>query len=208
VKVADFGLARLTRRCRHGLTQVGITLGTPLYTSPEQVEGKSLDHRSDVYSFGVTCYQMLSGSPPFTGDTALAVAVQHLKTQPKPLESLRADLPPALCRLVHTMLVKEPDRRCASARDILRELRRIQMEIFGQDWPEELPGWESLAGDTLLISRSAVTQRLDNLMKTQAMRQMSSRRYRWYFLALRACFCWEWCHAVCHRAVLLPTPIL
>ncbi len=53
------------------------------------------------------------------------------------------------------------------ARDILRELRRIQMEIFGQDWPEELPGWESLAGETVLVSRSAVTQQLDSLMKTQ-----------------------------------------
>ncbi len=80
VKVADFGLARLTREgVTNGLTQIGITLGTPLYMSPEQVEGKALDHRSDIYSFGVTCYQMLAGSPPFSGDTALAVAVQHLK---------------------------------------------------------------------------------------------------------------------------------
>ncbi len=189
VKVADFGLARLTREgAANGLTQIGITLGTPLYMSPEQVEGKALDHRSDIYSFGVTCYQMLAGSPPFSGDTALAVAVQHLKTQPKPLETLRTDLPPALCRLVHTMLVKDPERRCASARDILRELRRIQMEIFGQDWPEELPGWESLAGETLLISRSAVTQQLDNLMKTQAMQQRPSRRYRWVLLALAGTF--------------------
>ena len=90
VKVADFGLARLTREgVANGLTQIGITLGTPLYMSPEQVEGKPLDHRSDIYSFGVTCYQMLAGSPPFSGETALAVAVQHLKTQPKPLETLR-----------------------------------------------------------------------------------------------------------------------
>jgi eukaryotic-like serine/threonine-protein kinase len=189
VKVADFGLARLTREGEaNGLTQIGITLGTPLYMSPEQVEGKALDHRSDIYSFGVTCYQMLAGSPPFSGDTALAVAVQHLKTQPKPLETQRTDLPPALCRLVHTMLVKDPERRCASARDILRELRRIQMEIFGQDWPEELPGWESLAGETLPVSHSAITQQLDSLMKTQAMQHRSSRRYRWILLALAATF--------------------
>jgi serine/threonine-protein kinase len=189
VKVADFGLARLTREgAANGLTQIGITLGTPLYMSPEQVEGKPLDHRSDIYSFGVTCYQMLAGSPPFSGDTALAVAVQHLKTQPKPLETLRTDLPPALCRLVHTMLVKDPQRRCASARDVLRELRRIQTEVFGQDWPEELPGWESLAGETSPVSRSAVTQQLDSLMKTQAMQQRPSRRYRWFLLALACTF--------------------
>ena len=189
VKVADFGLARLTREgAANGLTQIGITLGTPLYMSPEQVEGKPLAHRSDIYSFGVTSYQMLAGTPPFSGDTALAVAVQHLKTQPKPLETLRTDLPPALCRLVHTMLVKDPERRCQSARDILRELRRIQIEVFGQDWPEELPGWESLAGEATLVSRSAVTQQFDRLMKTQTMRQRPKRRYRWGLLALAGTF--------------------
>lgn len=190
VKVADFGLARLTREGEAtGLTQIGITLGTPLYMSPEQVEGKPLDHRSDIYSFGITCYQMLAGTPPFSGDTALAVAVQHLKTQPKPLESVRTDLPPALCRLIHTTLVKDPQRRCSSARDILRELRRVQIEVFGQDWPEELPGWESLAAETIPVSRSAATQQLDHLMKTQSLHQQHPRhRYRWLLLALACTF--------------------
>ncbi len=88
VKVADFGLARLTREgAANDLTQIGITLGTPLYMSPEQVEGKPLDPRSDIYSFGVTCYHMLSGLPPFGGETALGVAVQHLKSRPQPLEA-------------------------------------------------------------------------------------------------------------------------
>jgi hypothetical protein len=86
------------------------------------------------------------------------------------------------------MLVKDPQRRCASARDVLRELRRIQTEVFGQDWPEELPGWESLAGETSPVSRSAVTQQLDGLMKTQAMQQRPSRRYRWLLLALACTF--------------------
>jgi tetratricopeptide (TPR) repeat protein len=62
------------------------------------------------------------------------------------------------------------------------------MEIFGQDWPEELPGWESLAGETAIVSRSAVTQQLDSLMKTQAMQQRPSRRYRWILLALAGTF--------------------
>src|SRR5262245_33498007 len=83
VKVADFGLARLSGDgAALNLTQVGVTMGTPLYMSPEQVEGRPLDPRSDIYSFGVTCYQMLSGVTPFRGDTALSVALQHLKSQP------------------------------------------------------------------------------------------------------------------------------
>ena len=119
VKVADFGLARVlneTNSAATALTQVGVTMGTPLYMSPEQVEGRTLDHRSDLYSFGVLCYHLLTGKPPFTGDTALAVAVQHVKTQPQPLELQRADLPPALCRVVHQMLAKDPDQALAVLR--------------------------------------------------------------------------------------------
>ena len=79
VKVADFGLARVVAEGqKNHLTQVGITMGTPLYMSPEQVEGKAVDPRSDLYSFGVTCYEMLAGRPPFEGETPLNVAVQHL----------------------------------------------------------------------------------------------------------------------------------
>ena len=63
-------------------------MGTPLYMSPEQVEGRPLDPRSDIYSFGVTCYHMLAGQPPFRGDTALSVAVQHrAQTSPERLEN-------------------------------------------------------------------------------------------------------------------------
>jgi serine/threonine protein kinase len=166
VKVADFGLARVTREgAENDLTQVGITLGTPLYMSPEQVEGKSLDPRSDIYSFGVTCYYMLTGAPPFVGETALGVAVQHLKKQPQSLESLRPELPPALCRIVHQMLAKDPSRRFASARDLLRELRRVQIEHFGDDWPEDLPAWDSLAAEMPPDPRVAATQELSNLMR-------------------------------------------
>jgi eukaryotic-like serine/threonine-protein kinase len=189
VKVADFGLARLTREgTANDLTQVGITLGTPLYMSPEQVEGKPLDPRSDIYSFGVTCYHMLSGSPPFQGETALGVAVQHLKKQPAPLESLRTDLPPALCRIVHQMLAKDPSRRFATARELAHELRRVQIEHFGDDWPEDLPGWESLTLETDVAARMAATERLDELMKTTAARRSRHRNWVWVAASVIAAF--------------------
>ncbi len=63
------------------LTQVGMTMGTPLYMSPEQINGDNVDHRSDIYSFGVTCYRMLSGRPPFRGETSLTLAMQHMTTR-------------------------------------------------------------------------------------------------------------------------------
>ena len=95
VKVADFGLARITGNGDSmNLTQTGMTMGTPLYMSPEQVEGRALDPRSDIYSLGVTCYHMLAGEPPFRGETALSVAVQHVKTSPDRLENRR----PRVCR--------------------------------------------------------------------------------------------------------------
>ena len=95
VKVADFGLARITGDADSlNLTQTGMTMGTPLYMSPEQVEGKPLDPRSDIYSLGVTAYQMLTGEPPFRGETAVSVAVQHVRSQPEPLEHAGPILPP------------------------------------------------------------------------------------------------------------------
>ena len=169
VKVADFGLARMSRvGDLADITQVGITLGTPLYMSPEQVEGRKLDHRSDIYSFGVTCYHCLSGSPPFTGETALNIALQHLKKRAEPLENLRPDLPPALARVVHKMLAKKPVDRYQSARELLKELHRLQVEYLEDDWPENLPGLETAGvefGDTSL---GETTQQLNALMKTAA----------------------------------------
>ena len=116
VKVADFGLARVTTDGQAvNLTQVGVTMGTPLYMSPEQVEGRPVDPRSDLYSFGVTCYEMLAGRPPFEGETPLSVAVQHLRTEPERLENLRPDLPEGLCRIVHRLLAKNPADRYPDA---------------------------------------------------------------------------------------------
>ncbi|MHC4176430.1 MAG: serine/threonine-protein kinase [Planctomycetota bacterium] len=189
VKVADFGLARIAREGEAiDLTRIGITLGTPLYMSPEQVEGKPLDHRSDLYSFGVTCYHMLSGSPPFTGETALGVAVQHLKKQPQPLENLRPDLPAPLCRLVHKMLGKEPEHRCQSALEVLRELRRLHVEHFGDNWPEDLPGWETTGVELPSDERRQLTEQLGGLMKTAALRSPGYRVRLLFVAGLAASF--------------------
>ena len=123
VKVADFGLSRdLAGDQDLSLTQTGMAMGTPLYMSPEQAQGKPLDSRTDIYSFGVTCYQMLAGQPPFRGQTAVEVALKHVNEQPPALAELRPDLPPALVGLVHRMMSKDPAARPQSGRDVLREL--------------------------------------------------------------------------------------
>jgi serine/threonine-protein kinase len=100
-------------------------MGTPLYMSPEQVKGKKLDQRSDIYSFGVTCYHMLTGRPPFHGESAVAVAVQHVNDEPELLRLQRPDLPQAMCDLVHRMMQKDPAARHHDAHALLNDVRRL-----------------------------------------------------------------------------------
>jgi serine/threonine-protein kinase len=133
VKVADFGLS-----CWHegehqqlNLTATGVTMGTPLYMSPEQVQGKPVDPRTDIYSFGVTCYHMLAGQPPFRGSTAFEVALQHVQAAPRPLAEVRPDLPPLLCDVIHKMMAKDPAQRYQTCRDVLRDVARVREGLSG-----------------------------------------------------------------------------
>ncbi len=178
VKVADFGLARIAGNGNAlNLTQVGITMGTPLYMSPEQVEGRSLDTRSDLYSLGVTAYHMLAGEPPFRGETALAVAIQHVRSEPERLEGLRPDLPAGLCRVVHKMMAKQPEQRFQHPRDVLRELRTLQSPDgeAGPSSEEWSVGELSALGETPI----AFTQELEGLMKTQALLASNNRWWKY-----------------------------
>ncbi|MFO0817641.1 MAG: protein kinase [Pirellulales bacterium] len=188
VKVADFGLARVnaTQATLH-LTQEGITLGTPLYMSPEQVEGRVVDPRSDLYSLGATAYHMLAGRPPFQGDSALAIAVQHLRNEPPRLDSLRSDIPPALSRAVHRLLAKKPEERFAQPADLIRELRIIA----GQEGSED-DIWAGGLGDDfespwaeLGPERAAVTRRLATAMLRTT--RPSSPRRGWALMAATIC---------------------
>jgi len=133
-KVTDFGLARVsipTADHSHlALTEVGMTLGTPLYMSPEQAQGHHLDHRSDIYSLGITCWHALAGKPPFTGDTALSVALQHVNNPPPSLIKQRPDIPYGLAAIVERMIEKKPENRFQTFHSILQELqtRRLTPE--------------------------------------------------------------------------------
>lgn len=168
VKVADFGLARVAQAGEAlNLTQVGITMGTPLYMSPEQVEGKEVDPRSDLYSLGVTSYHMLAGRPPFDGETALAVAVQHLKQEPQRLEDLVPEMSPGLCRIVHRLLVKDPKERYQRAIDVLKDLKSLSIPGLDPDWAADLPGWNPGDGGVSMDGRMAATQQLSLALRSQ-----------------------------------------
>ena len=133
LKVADFGLARGFEADRLHLTQPNVTLGTPLYMSPEQAKGSDkLDHRSDLYSLGVTYYHMLAGVPPFRAENGLALAMKHVHEQPVSLAVHRPDLPPDLVALVMKLMAKDPKDRYQTAEEMLRDLARIRKAIVAQ----------------------------------------------------------------------------
>jgi eukaryotic-like serine/threonine-protein kinase len=148
-KVTDFGLAQLAEsEQKVHLTQVGVTMGTPLYMSPEQINGDTVDHRSDIYSFGVTCYRMLSGRPPFRGETSLTLAMQHLTKTPEPLGTLRADLPPVMGEIVHKMMARQPADRYQHAREITQDLKRVA-RVLKEDQTEAVSTTKSVKLDAI-----------------------------------------------------------
>ncbi|MEM6979311.1 MAG: serine/threonine-protein kinase [Planctomycetota bacterium] len=124
IKVTDFGLARMLTSpdaSTANLTQAGLTLGTPRYMSPEQIQGHAVDCRSDLYSLGVTMYHLLTGNPPFDADEPLALAVKHLHDTPAPINRQRGrdDLPDWLTSIVMTCLQKAPEDRFQSANELV-----------------------------------------------------------------------------------------
>jgi eukaryotic-like serine/threonine-protein kinase len=121
VKVADFGLSR-TMAESHA-TQAGTLFGTAHYLAPEQVEGKTSDHRADLYALGVVLYEMLTGATPFTGDTPLVVAYQHVREAvPRPGEKI-AGVPPTLDEIVARATSRDPAKRYGSAAEMGEALR-------------------------------------------------------------------------------------
>jgi len=123
--LADFGIARGTPGGTRPetMTQLGMAIGTVAYMSPEQAMGeREIDARSDVYALGCVLFEMLSGSPPFTGATAMSVVAKHLSAPPPDLRALRPEVPPAVAQALSRALAKEPGDRPGSARELAQAL--------------------------------------------------------------------------------------
>ena len=122
VKVMDFGIARAIEDSAATVTQTHAVVGTAQYLSPEQARGELVDARSDLYSTGCLLYELLTGQPPFTGDSAVAIAYQHVREIPKPPSALAADVPESLDRVVLKALAKARDDRYQDAAHMRTEL--------------------------------------------------------------------------------------
>lgn len=121
VKVTDFGVARAWDDSQE-LTRTGSVIGTATYFSPEQARGEPADGRSDIYSLGVVLFEMLTGRPPFVGESPVSVAYQHVTVEPPAPSSLNPDIPTELDAIVGKALQKTPDLRYQSADEIRRDL--------------------------------------------------------------------------------------
>ena len=139
VKVTDFGIATMMGGGPSaGLTETGAVVGTASYLSPEQARGETTDARSDLYSLGVVLYEMLSGYPPFRGDTPISVAYQHVQDPPVALGEIAEGVPRVLEGITMRLLAKDPEDRYERAED-LREHLQIIRERLEQPAPEPPP---------------------------------------------------------------------
>ncbi len=129
VKVADFGLARaIVTSSDTGLTQ-GLLIGTVAYLAPEQVEHGIADARTDVYSAGIVLYECLVGQTPFTGETPMSVAYQHVHGKVPTPSSIRSDIPSAVDDLVLTATKQKPTQRFGDAADFANSLRAVRASL-------------------------------------------------------------------------------
>jgi len=124
LKICDFGIARAAEATA-GLTAAGQAIGTILYMSPEQCEGKQVDERSDLYSLGCVLFELLTGEPPFRADWP-AIMYQHLTKAPSSPRTRRPEIPVELDQLILALLAKNPDARPADAGRMATTLRAIQ----------------------------------------------------------------------------------
>jgi TolB-like protein/Tfp pilus assembly protein PilF/tRNA A-37 threonylcarbamoyl transferase component Bud32 len=144
VKVLDFGLAKLleeepdlvaTEMATEALTREGIAMGTIPYMSPEQVQGKAVDHRSDIFSLGIVLYEMSTGQLPFEGETSADLISSILRENPDSVTDLRLELPRHFGRIIRHCLEKDPQRRYQSALDVRNEIEGLQKEVESGEVP-------------------------------------------------------------------------
>jgi beta-lactam-binding protein with PASTA domain/tRNA A-37 threonylcarbamoyl transferase component Bud32 len=124
IKVMDFGIARAMNDAQATMTQTAQVIGTAQYLSPEQARGERVDARSDLYSAGCLLYELMTGRPPFTGDSPVAIAYQHVRENPIPPSQVDRDVPPWADAIVLKAMAKAPSDRYQTAAEMQADIQR------------------------------------------------------------------------------------
>jgi zinc protease len=144
LKVMDFGISRSFAA---DVTATGAIVGTPAYMAPEQAEGRTVDHRTDIYAFGLILYEMFTGMPAFTGDTAVTLAIKQIRERPKPPRTIDPSLPKHIEAAILRCLEKAPAARFPSIEEAMQALEGA---------PAEAPRRKRIARPRLAFAAAAV----------------------------------------------------
>ena len=186
IKVADFGIAHIEGGGDLGdRTRLGTVIGTPHYMSPEQAMGAKVDGRSDLFSVGVMLYQLITGERPFEAESMVTLAHRIAREEPKPIDQWRADVPPALRRIVERCLRKQPEKRFQAGHELADALAKFLHELDEQadrsGRPRRMPlkvrvalGMAALVAATMAVTSVFVTQRQYQTMLSQTLDQGAS----------------------------------
>ncbi|HEY5251703.1 MAG TPA: Stk1 family PASTA domain-containing Ser/Thr kinase, partial [Acidimicrobiales bacterium] len=167
VKVTDFGIARAVNT-EESLTQTGAVMGTATYFSPEQAEGMGVDARTDIYSLGVVLFEMVTGRPPFLGDTPVAVASKHVRDHPPLPRELNPSIPPTFEAIILKAMDKNPDNRYATSEDLRADLLRFNEGRDVLAAHEDHTQSVAALGATGVMGGMAVTQSVGAVGGTQS----------------------------------------
>jgi serine/threonine-protein kinase len=177
VKVTDFGIARVVTTAET-VAQTAAVLGTASYLSPEQAQGQPVDGRSDLYSLGCVVYEMVTGRPPFLGDSPVAVASKQVLEQPVPPSRLNRDVSPDLDAVILRALAKNADNRYQSAEDFRHDLERVRRGLPVEATPL-LPA--AAAGTTRVIHHDAAPAQRTAVLEPEP---ATEERSRWWIPVL------------------------
>jgi eukaryotic-like serine/threonine-protein kinase len=160
VKVMDFGIARAVSDAQATMTQTAQVIGTAQYLSPEQARGERVDARSDLYSTGCLLYELLTGRPPFTGDSPVAIAYQHVRENPIPPSRVDPEIPSWADAIVLKAMAKDPAERYQSAAEMRTDIQRALSGVPVAAPPQTemyAPGTQRMGQQTMLAGAGAPT---------------------------------------------------
>ncbi len=183
VKVMDFGIARAIADSSSAMTQTAAVIGTAQYLSPEQARGETVDARSDIYSTGCLLYELLTGRPPFVGDSPVSVAYQHVREDARPPSQLNPDVTQTVDHILAKALAKRTDDRYQSAADMRKDLERA---IAGQHVDAPTAATSAIPAATAVAPAVAAAAATGTQPAVQDDEEEPSRKGLWWALAILA----------------------